>query len=120
MSGLLLDSRDEEEDDGDGAENILMPTNPIAKQRKAPHVLPKEATGSRKQTIPTRKLTRIITEDHVPTAMAIPAVRMAKIPPVPPNTHSNPDNNPHGVKRTDSPVSITNQANRNMVKVLYD
>ena len=53
--------------------------------------------------MPKMKLTLTMTDDQVPTATAIPAMRMAKIPKDPPMTHKNPDNIPKGVNRRRSP-----------------
>mmetsp|Transcript_8814 Transcript_8814/g.19780 ORF Transcript_8814/g.19780 Transcript_8814/m.19780 type:complete len:238 (+) Transcript_8814:3704-4417(+) len=78
-------------------ENMDIPIKPIIKVPHAQHAPSLDLTRSSKTIIPQKNEVKTITDDHVPTATASPAVRMPYIPAHPPGTQKSPDKMPHFV-----------------------
>mmetsp|Transcript_28450 Transcript_28450/g.80084 ORF Transcript_28450/g.80084 Transcript_28450/m.80084 type:complete len:252 (+) Transcript_28450:3084-3839(+) len=86
-----------------GAEYRLIPMIPTMSNMNAAQVPQNECTGSWNMRIPQTKLTMTMVDAQVPTAAAMPALRMPMMPPVPPTTQRSPDSRPHGVNATSYP-----------------
>mmetsp|Transcript_38198 Transcript_38198/g.46603 ORF Transcript_38198/g.46603 Transcript_38198/m.46603 type:complete len:96 (-) Transcript_38198:152-439(-) len=95
-----------------------MPVKPTH-NRSVAHIAPSTLfTRSLNINIPQQNEVITINDDQTPTLIAKPALRIAKIPAVPPGHQNTPDSIPHGVKARGSPSGTTRKLYRNSIVTL--